>query len=329
VWFVDRALETLIALAGMYFFLSVAGLAVVEAISSMLDMRAKNLKKGFLALLEDKDKADQVLNSPLIRSLGHASGRTQPIPSYVPSDMFATAVLDVIRGKETASDLATAAKNSGIPALGKMADEVGADAAMLKKRIEAWFDAGMERVAGQYKRSIQRVTRIVAIALAFALNADTLEVGQSAWNDSTVRQGAVLYSQKLLDMCTQEANGKLNCPGVMESGAVVAVVFPMGWTVQKWSALGSIGDFIRKLIGLLATALAASLGAPFWFDVLRRLAPGLRQTGPKPEETAGRKLALPPPSGETAEATTDVRPDAAIAANMVLVSKPNASGTTP
>jgi hypothetical protein len=44
-------------------------------------------------------------------------------------------------------------------------------------------------------------------------------------------------------------------------------------------------DWVIKLLGLLVTTLAATLGAPFWFDVLNKII-NIRSTGPSPNETA-------------------------------------------
>src|SRR5262245_21841293 len=154
----DRVLETIVALAGMYLFFSLAGMAVVEAISSLLDMRAKNLEKGVVALLEGN--TSKVLESPLIQSLARASGRKRGLPSYIPAEMFGAVVVDFLRGSDGERDIVAAARESKIRALQKIAQEVGDDAAALKGKIEAWFDAAMERVSGRYKRSIQWVTRI-------------------------------------------------------------------------------------------------------------------------------------------------------------------------
>ncbi len=276
----DRGFEILVALGGMFLFLSLAAMAVVEGISSLFDMRAKEFEKGVTALLEDR--ATDVLNSPLLRSLGRASGRKKDLPSYVPPEIFATAVMGLMKATKEARELAMAAEASAPPALVEMADEVGADTAALKSKIEAWFEAGMERVSGRYRRSIQWVTRVVALALVFGLNADSFEVGARAWSDPSVRQEALEYSQKLLEMCKRDDVGKLSCPGVPESGAEAAAAYPLGWTSLKWHAMKDVGGYLYKLIGLLTTVLAATLGAPFWFDVLTRLAPGLRQAGPKP-----------------------------------------------
>ncbi|HEX8523786.1 MAG TPA: hypothetical protein VF669_16135 [Tepidisphaeraceae bacterium] len=46
---------------------------------------------------------------------------------------------------------------------------------------------------------------------------------------------------------------------------------------------GGAGDWMSKIFGLLATAAAASLGAPFWFDVLNKFM-SVRAAGKAPEE---------------------------------------------
>ena len=53
---------------------------------------------------------------------------------------------------------------------------------------------------------------------------------------------------------------------------------------------GSLGDYsgwLFKLGGLLATGLAAAQGAPFWFDILKKIV-NIRTSGVNP--FAGRSL---------------------------------------
>jgi hypothetical protein len=64
---------------------------------------------------------------------------------------------------------------------------------------------------------------------------------------------------------------------------------PLGWTdpfnASKKLICTSRGWLIMatKLLGLLLTAFAASLGAPFWFDVLNKFM-SVRSAGKAPEE---------------------------------------------
>ena len=55
----------------------------------------------------------------------------------------------------------------------------------------------------------------------------------------------------------------------------------LGWEGTDVSTF-TIYDAITKLLGFILTALAVSMGAPFWFDLLRKLV-NVRSAGSKPE----------------------------------------------
>jgi len=56
----------------------------------------------------------------------------------------------------------------------------------------------------------------------------------------------------------------------------------MGWKNVNFGKMAPI-DMATKLLGWLVTALAISLGAPFWFDILKKVV-NLRGSGTKPAE---------------------------------------------
>ncbi len=73
------------------------------------------------------------------------------------------------------------------------------------------------------------------------------------------------------------------------SGATVQriqAVFPHGPTAQSGSCLGYIGPILLLLAGYLITAFAATLGAPFWFDVLNRFVSVRSVMKPKAKDDA-------------------------------------------
>jgi hypothetical protein len=57
----------------------------------------------------------------------------------------------------------------------------------------------------------------------------------------------------------------------------------IGWTEEEWKDLTSNGPM--KIAGWLLTAIAVSLGAPFWFDLLNKLV-SLRATGNRPKKSS-------------------------------------------
>jgi len=68
---------------------------------------------------------------------------------------------------------------------------------------------------------------------------------------------------------------------------------PIGWTGGR--PIGNAWDFLLMLAGWCITALAASFGAPFWFDLIGKVVP-LRSSGAKPA------AALPSSEAKTQEA---------------------------
>jgi hypothetical protein len=68
-------------------------------------------------------------------------------------------------------------------------------------------------------------------------------------------------------------------------------VLPIGWTEESWGAFsdklglgGAQTDpfaLIRTLVGWLITAFAVTLGAPFWFDLLKSFV-NIRSSGRPP-----------------------------------------------
>jgi hypothetical protein len=61
----------------------------------------------------------------------------------------------------------------------------------------------------------------------------------------------------------------------------------VGW--QDEVPLGGAG-WIQRIIGWMLTAVAVSLGAPFWFDLLNRFM-NLRNSVKAPDEAAQKKAA--------------------------------------
>lgn|GEM_PF-1136516 len=59
----------------------------------------------------------------------------------------------------------------------------------------------------------------------------------------------------------------------------LAAGFPIGWKEFPLKGEFDPGAFLSKLVGLMLTVIALTLGAPFWFQMISRLTP-LRATGP-------------------------------------------------
>ena len=147
----------------------------------------------------------------------------------------------------------------------------------LRANLESWFNNGMDRFAGWYKRWTVQVSLIVAAVVVISVNADTLMLANKLARDSALRAGIVTAA----DSTTQAMAGDFNKVQAARKELLVEsekLNLPLGWidpqvdgkvdpfAVERFP--NSFGGWLWKALGLLVSVLAVSLGAPFWFDTL-------------------------------------------------------------
>jgi len=151
--------------------------------------------------------------------------------------------------------------------------------------VEAWFDLGMDRVSGWYKRWTQVWQLVIGLILAIALNINIVSIALTLWNDIPLRTAIVAEAEK-------RANDVESTPGLDKTrDELRATRLPLGWpdgvpVIQRpfdWNTFDG-----TLLAGWLLTAIGASFGAPFWFDLLNRFVT-LRSGGPRPNEARPEK----------------------------------------
>ncbi len=153
-----------------------------------------------------------------------------------------------------------------------------------RTNVETWFNNAMDRANGWYKRNRQVGAFVIALILAALINVDSINIATHLWREPTLRQAVVAQAEryKLPAADTQEQTplqdvGELETTFNELQQSLKKLDLPIGWkkTPQDWGILSTIG-------GLIITAAAATLGAPYWFDILQKLI-GIRSTGKVPE----------------------------------------------
>lgn len=160
--------------------------------------------------------------------------------------------------------------------------------------IEEYFNAAMDRVSGWYKRRAQIIVIVIALITTVVLNVDTIAIANQLAADSALRTVVVDAAQRYQKEGTQTVATQADSRA---SGASAAVTItppatitetltlidqlgiPIGWKAMPQQPT----QWFYKVVGLLVTTIAVSLGAPFWFGILNKLI-NLRMTGDKPEE---------------------------------------------
>jgi hypothetical protein len=295
------ALDVLIGLAFFYFLLSIVCSSINEGVATALNLRAKTLAAGIEQLLGSKEAADRFFNDWRVqalhkpkRFLGWIPGLGDKKPSYIPSRTFALTLLDTFAstGAGGEHDLLEQAKNIAAGAPGNRVKQIvddalteaGDHAVALRTSLERQFDESMQRVSGWYKRRAQLFLFVIALALVGAINADSFTIGQRLWKDDALRTAVVAQADKTVSdkqaACVKKTdNGAAPTPAEAAGKCLDEVKqlgLPLGWTKQ--SSPTSFVNGLAKVLGLLLTAFALLLGAPFWFDTLSKVAQ-LRGTG--------------------------------------------------
>jgi hypothetical protein len=189
-------------------------------------------------------------------------------------------------------------------ALLSMSVRAAGDRDELVAELARWYDAAMDRLSGRYKRRVQRILVGYGIVVTVLFNLDAVAMTEALWQNGTVRAAAVAAAQERAAAGTSAADGGSPAgePGApVEAGgstvvdavddvrAVVALRLPFGWDgsparpddPRAFALPHTLGDALLRLLGWVVSALAVSLAAPFWFDLLGRVV-NVRDTGPRP-----------------------------------------------
>lgn len=224
-------------------------------------------------------------------------------------------------------------------ALAVLREDAGQDLERFKENVETWFNHSMDRVGGWYKRKIQAVHLTAGLLLALVLNVDSVLLMRTLQTNSSVRETLVAQAESFVDRPEVQvmasgtpppstgdpvADAKRQLAAFqLYQGELMRLEVPVGWTTVRseearktrriWpgiltrqtDTLGQWGSewwltLRYHFWGWLLTALAASLGAPFWFDMLNKVI-SIRSAGKSPEEKPKnpREVQQPVQPGQT------------------------------
>ena len=172
---------------------------------------------------------------------------------------------------------------------------------VFKAKITDWFDAAMERVSGQYKRWSQRWLFLIGLLIALVAGVDTIHVARVLWVDDALRQVVVAEAKLAVDKAEQARAAQQQVDAAASAAASGSATPPAPSATktqarpedvakkledarQQVQAIGRTAlplvpptlwgeagwKYLWHVPGFLLTALAACLGAPFWFDVLNK-----------------------------------------------------------
>jgi hypothetical protein len=281
----SQIIQVAIGVVAAFFFVALISSGVVEVIAKVLRKRANDLEATLKQLLGGDDVVAAMKGTSVYQALrGGSSGSSSANPdalddkvkpSYMPARSFADATIEMLATAKAGVDQASGviAQVADSP-LGKrlkaIESEVGGDLTAAKANLETWFDASMQRLQGAYTRWAKFLLGVVGLIIAVGLNISATTLVNKLWTDPVAREAAVAAVGSNATTSAQSAPSTPSDPKAVADQVknLDALQLPIGWGMP---APDSFGAWVVVAVGWIITGFAAMVGAPYWFDLLRRL----------------------------------------------------------
>ncbi|MEM6254543.1 MAG: hypothetical protein AAF821_16625 [Cyanobacteria bacterium P01_D01_bin.156] len=161
-----------------------------------------------------------------------------------------------------------------------------------QSEVESWYDRGMDRASGVYKRNAKIVGILIGFAIAAIVNADTFYIANRLTVDEAVRASVI---QTLDQVSLRDIEASIDDDSLGENlqslgDAVQSTLSDYALPIGRSPRLRATQAVLeadwrfpipRYVFGWLVTGVAISMGSSFWFDALRRVT-SVRTSGIKP-----------------------------------------------
>ena len=298
---VDVAIGLSLVYLGTSLFVTV----INEYIAQIWNLRGKQLCDSMKNIIGDGDVAvTKILSqSPALKPFFDSDRRR--LPSYIDPNIFARQLVGgltigvaagstVQRASETIETLPDSGLKQQLQALVATA---GSTTDELVTAVSDWAERSLTALGGEYKRHLKTISFWIGLVVAAGLNIDTVALTEQLYYDKGAREATVALAiqitektdkrtfDKCLALSLQKRNEDSSCIGAELLADVHGYIqslgtLPIGWSSKKPSPLTLPPvDWIvpeawflgSRMVGWLLTALAVSLGAPFWFDLLNKV----------------------------------------------------------
>lgn len=320
------SLEVVAGLLLIILFYSLLATVIMELISGFFSLRARHLERVLRGILSSQDKREEILDAfkahPIYQQLaGRFTGKQSP-PSYLGSTTFRSILLNVISTRDTGDTLAE--KIDGLPdenlkkILRQLWEEAGHIRENFQDNIEKWYNDVMDRASGWYRRNTVKILLALGLIIAVVFNVDILTVYsrlvQSSQADlEQLTALAQTVAQQELAGARPDSLGLSPSPELVATNRDLLNMLsedirdlrnPLGIGWEEVAPTSNIFFWLFKVFGWLIMAICISKGAPFWFDLLKKIV-NFRGAGqvPSAAPAAPTVVAVTPPAAPI-ESTT-------------------------
>jgi hypothetical protein len=297
-------LQVVIGLVFVLLLLSLLATTVMELIASFFGLRGQNLEKALRNMLASTEVDDKLLHAfkdnALYKQLSYKYGKSRRSPSYISASSFQSILFDVIsqgKGMNAIQEQINTLPDDDLKkVLNQFMEEADNDIDQFKGKVKGWYNDVMDRASGWYKRYTQKILVGVGFCIAIIFNADTLAIYERLESDPETLQSVLTLAEDYVNGNEEGASTLAVSPSPQFQQSLVELEelvnnqisnvqspLGLGWKNVVWDDV-TWDVALVKLLGWIVTALAVSLGAPFWFDLLRKLV-NIRSSGNKPQDS--------------------------------------------
>ncbi|MCS7035246.1 MAG: hypothetical protein RMJ33_02550 [Saprospiraceae bacterium] len=286
-------LSIVIGIVFVLLLFSLLATTVMEVVSGLLTLRGKNLINVLRSMLGDAF-AEGFIQHPYYKQMGEKASflgflrrKTLP-PSYLRPGTFAGILLDqtnIYDGEDIKHALEKLPEGRLKQVLIFLYQEAQGDVERFRLKVEEWYNEVMERASEWYVNNIRNWLIFIGFIIAVIFNVDVVNIYSTLSANAAFRDfladAATQYVQTqpaprdldsaLINPDLQAARARMDS---LITNNIAALRSPLGigWDNVKWpSEEERTHWWILKLVGWLTTALAISLGAKFWYDLLKQL----------------------------------------------------------
>jgi len=300
VW-VDVAIGLTLVYLGASLFVTI----ISEYIAQFLKLRAKQLSDDLKKLIDNEALILKLAENP---ALGPFFTTKDAGSSYVDTKVLAQQIIGGVRA--TVTTAATMQEViAGINSMcdSKIKRHLLALSQTTSEKVDEfvqavsnWADSSLTMMGERYKKRTRYIAFCIGLLIAIILNLDTINITKHLYRDKETREAMTLLATDFVQNTSKDSlatcstltiealKADTRCKAVRQLLESVRhqeddafSKLPIGWSLPNNLPLLEFvsqfaSEFIKRFnlavcIGWLLTALATSLGASFWFDLLNRV----------------------------------------------------------
>ncbi|WP_026904481.1 hypothetical protein [Pedobacter glucosidilyticus] len=155
--------------------------------------------------------------------------------------------------------------------------------------LQTWYQNFLAQVSDWYKKKTRRRLFMIGTLIAMLLNVDSIELFKHFNTDETSRKTLIAFYTENKASLEQQALEISNLDAVPQSTPTLTKLkvisaqldslskeaeLPVGFNRNFYSQIHKADDIehiLMKLLGFLLSGFAVSFGAPFWFELLKKI----------------------------------------------------------